>query len=313
MTRRIPALGCLLALTAIPVLAQVASQESPVLAEVKVSPVPITNGQIALTPENTLVQFIGTHVGDRPDPRVGNFQKFKGTVSVDPAAKSVKTIDVEIETSSLTTQLPPLTTHLNSPDFFDTRQFPTASFKSTSIQPGSDASNVIIQGDLTLHGVTKPIEFPATIAFDDNSMSLRGEFRLDRTEFDMGFGPERIEKEVAMTVAIGSPTGPPGGAQTAGGPGGPTGRRNFDPEAIFKERDKDGNGVLSGDEIAERMRSRLSEIDTDNNGEISKAEFEERMRQFGRGGQGGVGRGGRDRGPRSQGRPQRPTEQPKEN
>ena len=282
--------------------AQVAAPEAPASPAMEVNPVPVTDGRVELTPENTLIQFIGTHVGDKPDPRVGNFQKFKGTAMVDAAAKTIQSIEVEIDTSSLSTPLPPLTVHLNSPDFFDTRQFPTATFKSTAVVPAGQADEVTVRGDLTLHGVTKPVEFPASTTWNDNGMSLKAGFTIDRTDFGMSFGADRVEKSVAMTVAIGSPTGRAGGEQA-----GPGGRRNFDPEAMFKERDQDGNGSWAGEEIPERMRDRIAEIDTDKNGEISKEEFEARMRQFGRGGRGGPG-GGRDRGPRSQGRPQRPTD-----
>jgi polyisoprenoid-binding protein YceI len=286
-------------------LAQPTPPESPAPQAIEAKPVPIADGQVSLTPENTLIQFIGTHVGDKPDPRVGNFQKFKGTAMVDAASKTIQSIEVEIETPSLSTPLPPLTVHLNSPDFFDTRQFPTATFKTTAVEPTGQENEVNVQGELTLLGVSKPIEFPAMVTWTDNTMSLKAEFAIDRTDFGMSFAPDRVEKSVAMTVAIGSPTGRAGGDQAGRG-----GRRNFDPEAMFKERDQDGNGSWAGEEIPERMRDRIAEIDTDKNGEISKEEFDARMRQFGRGG----GGGGRDRGPRSQGRPQRPKEEetPKE-
>ena len=46
-------------------------------------------------------------------------------------------------------------THLKSPDFFDTAKYPTATFKSTKIVPAGE--NYDVFGDLTLHGVTKPV------------------------------------------------------------------------------------------------------------------------------------------------------------
>ena len=57
------------------------------------------------------------------------------------------------------------------------------------------------------------------------------------------------------------------------------GRRNFDPESIFAERDKDKDGFLSGDEISERMRTRMAAIDEDKDGAISKDEFLAAMRR----------------------------------
>ncbi|MBT4693423.1 MAG: hypothetical protein HOB73_08775 [Planctomycetaceae bacterium] len=68
-----------------------------------------------------------------------------------------------------------------------------------------------------------------------------------------------------------------GGQQTgnAGGGGGQQGGsgRGFDPEQIFTDRDKDMDGLLTGEEISERLRSGLQEMDKDDDGAISKDEF----------------------------------------
>ncbi len=285
-------------------LAQVAAP--PETASVAVKAVPIASGKVTLSPENTLIQFVGTHLGDSPDPRTGNFQKFQGELSVDAKAKTLKSVQVEIDIASLWTPLPPLTTHLNSPDFFDSRQFPTATFKSTSIEPGSDSAEATIHGELTLHGESKEIEFPATLAWSDKDLSLKAAFVLDRNDFGMTFGAEKVHKDVMMTIAVGAPTAKAGGSEENGPP-----RGEFDPTAMFKQWDADSNDSLAGDEIPERMKQRLADIDTDKNGEISKTEFEARMRQFGRGGPGGGGPGGGqgDRPARAKQRPQRPTEE----
>ena len=91
----------------------------------------------------------------------------------------------------------------------------------------------------------------------------------------------------------------PGMEANGGGPGG-GGRGSFDPEAMFAERDADGDGKLTGDELSDRMRENLEEIDTDSDGSVSKEELVARMSQ--RGGRGGQG------GPRGEGegRRQRP-------
>jgi len=116
--------------------------------------------------------------------------------------------------------------------------------------------------------------------------------------------------EESMMPGMGGPEGPgmgmggPGGeGPGGGGPGG-----GFDPEAFFAERDADGDGKLSGEEISERMRGRLEAIDTDGDGAVTKEEFlAGRSQADGRGGRGGPG-GGPGRGPdgEGEGRPQRP-------
>jgi len=157
---------------------------------------------IGLSPQNTKIQFVGTHIGDRPDPRTGGFEKFKGTMDVDPATGALKSVAVEIDTGSLWTEIPKLTNHLKSVDFFEVRQFPTATFKSTAIKPAAEGKHEIT-GNLTLHGVTKEIKFPATLKNGPNGPVLRSEFKIDRTAFEMTWGPERVEKQVSMTVIVG--------------------------------------------------------------------------------------------------------------
>jgi hypothetical protein len=84
----------------------------------------------------------------------------------------------------------------------------------------------------------------------------------------------------------------PGGQAGApdGGRGGGSGPGAFNPEDIFKRRDANGDGKLSGDEISGRMAEGLSETDTNGDGEVSLEEFQARMRSFG-GSRGGPGRG----------------------
>ena len=70
-----------------------------------------------------------------------------------------------------------------------------------------------------------------------------------------------------------------GGEDGNGSPRG-SGGRSFDPEQIFDDRDEDMDGLLSGDEISERMQSRVAEMDEDNDGAISKAEFLAAIQRF---------------------------------
>src|SRR4051812_4333007 len=77
--------------------------------------VPAPGGAATLTPENTKIEFVCAHVGPKPDPRKGGFKAFTGKAVVD--GKALKSIGVDIDTTSLFTQFDMLTTHLKSPDF----------------------------------------------------------------------------------------------------------------------------------------------------------------------------------------------------
>lgn len=168
-------------------------------------PVPVSDGTVTLSPENTKIQFVGVHSPPKqPDPRTGGFAKFSGKAEVDADGK-LKSVNVDIDTTSLFTSIQKLTDHLKSPDFFEVREYPTAKFESTKIAPG-EGGETIITGNLTLHGVTKEISFPATVDSTGSGLTVHSKFDIDRTQFGMTFGKGQVENKVHMTVVVGEKT-----------------------------------------------------------------------------------------------------------
>lgn len=160
---------------------------------------------IVLTPKNTKIEFVGAHVAtDQPD-RTGSFERFSGTATLADDGESLASVTVDIEADSLTTEFPKLTTHLNSEDFFDTRQHPTARFESTRIEAG-DEGQVTITGDLTLMGNTKEVSFPATVEIGADGLKLDAEFTIDRTEFGMDKFTDQVKPTVSLTIAVDAAT-----------------------------------------------------------------------------------------------------------
>jgi polyisoprenoid-binding protein YceI len=183
-----------------------AAEATPAAAPAGLKPVAAADGKVALTPENTSIGFVGTHMGPKPDPRTGGFEKFSGTAEVDPATKTLKSATLEIQTDSVWTQFGKLTTHLKTPDFFDVREHPTAKFVTKTITPGAQPGEATIAGDLTLHGVTKPVSFPAKVDVGDGGLTVSGSFTLDRSQFGMDKMLDRVNKDVTVTVAVGKKT-----------------------------------------------------------------------------------------------------------
>ncbi len=171
---------------------------------------------LPLTPENTRIEFVGTHAGEKPDPRKGSFGKFTGKLQADLAALSLKSISFEIDTDSVATEFPKLTEHLKSPDFFEVREHPKATFQSTKIEPSQEEpGKLTVTGNLTLHGVTKEIKAPISVELTPTGPSLKSEFTLDRSEFGMNYAPDKVENKVALTVVISQmlPSEKPAGEQ----------------------------------------------------------------------------------------------------
>lgn len=85
----------------------------------------------------------------------GLFSGATGTLQLDPARLGTSKLDISIPVESITTTVAKLNDELKGDKWFDTAKFPQATFVSTRVVPTADGANVT--GNLTLHGITKPV------------------------------------------------------------------------------------------------------------------------------------------------------------
>lgn len=152
---------------------------------------------IGLTGDNTKITFVGTKTGGKHD---GGFKTVTGSFTVEGTDPTAGKFTVEIDTDSMWTDNEKLTTHLKSADFFEVKQFPKAKFVSTKIAKGEKGYTVT--GDLTLHGVTKPVTFPADITLDDKGLTLTSSFKINRNDWGITYGKGKVDDDVALSVAV---------------------------------------------------------------------------------------------------------------
>ncbi|MGH9677898.1 MAG: YceI family protein [Candidatus Acidiferrum sp.] len=88
----------------------------------------------------------------------GRFGDVSGTFTIDASDPSKSAFNLTIKTESVDTGNKKRDDHLRSPDFFNVKQYPVITFKSTSVKRAAEGLEVT--GDLTMHGVTKSITFP---------------------------------------------------------------------------------------------------------------------------------------------------------
>jgi polyisoprenoid-binding protein YceI len=87
----------------------------------------------------------------------GGFTAVRGTLEFDEAHPENASVEAEVDVASINTRDKNRDAHLLSPDFFDAQKYPILSFKSTKVErAGNDYK---VTGDLTLHGVTRPVVF----------------------------------------------------------------------------------------------------------------------------------------------------------
>ncbi|MCW8328616.1 YceI family protein [Photobacterium sp. SDRW27] len=90
----------------------------------------------------------------------GRFNTFEGSFSYDPMNLSSSKVNVNVDTSSFDTNHAERDKHVRSEDFLDVKKYATATFTSTKVTPKGNGE-MAINGDLTLHGQTKPITIDA--------------------------------------------------------------------------------------------------------------------------------------------------------
>jgi polyisoprenoid-binding protein YceI len=107
----------------------------------------------------------------------GEFARVRGTVDFDPVNLAATGVDPVIEVGSISTREPDRDTHLKSPDFFDAEKF----HEMTSRSQGAVASgeDFEVTGDLTIHGVTKPV----TLTVESLSPEIKDPWDLLRRGF----------------------------------------------------------------------------------------------------------------------------------
>ena len=155
-----------------------------------------------ITPQNSKIQFVGSKVTGSHN---GSFQDFSGHVDYTGNVEQSR-VNITIKTDSITTDDEGLTKHLKTADFFDVAKYPEATFVSTAIKPGGDkGASHTVTGNLTLHGVTKSVTFPATIAVTPDAASVDANFSINRKDFGInyaGAANNLIRDDVVLTLTI---------------------------------------------------------------------------------------------------------------
>jgi polyisoprenoid-binding protein YceI len=160
---------------------------------------------------HTNAQFAVTHM--MVSTVRGQFSKTTGTVVWDGKDFSTASVDVVIDAASIDTREPRRDDHLRSADFFDVAKFPTLTFKSTRIE-AAGSGKLKMTGDLTIHGVTKPVVFdvngPSAVLKEQNGtrVGASATTKISRKDFGLTWnraieaGGVVVSDEVAITIDV---------------------------------------------------------------------------------------------------------------
>jgi polyisoprenoid-binding protein YceI len=158
-----------------------------------------------IDPNHTFPSFEADHAG--MSVFRGKFDKTSGTIVLDRAAKT-GALDITIDATSLDFGIEKLNTHAKSSDMFDVAKFPTATYKSNSITFKGDVP-VSVNGELTLHGVTKPVTLAIHKFKCIQHPMLKREWcgadasaEFNRADFGISFGVPKFAPEVKLAIQV---------------------------------------------------------------------------------------------------------------
>ena len=144
----------------------------------------------------------------------GHFTGVTGKLTYDPTDFAKSRVEGSVDVATIDTRDPQRDTHLKSPDFFDAEKFPTLSFRSSRITRRSEG-HVVVTGPLTIHGVTREVEFtvegptpPVKDPWGNTRIGVTASTKINRADFGLNFnapletGGVLVGEEVTISLEL---------------------------------------------------------------------------------------------------------------
>ena len=178
----------------------------PALADQKAGTAPAVAQKFNIDNNHTQVSFSYDHFGfSNPSSRL---ETIKGTIELDQQNWSKSSVAVTMPLSGLHTGVEKLDTHLKSGDFFDAEKNPDITFKSTRVEK-TGAKTLKVTGDLTAHGVTKPVTLDVRInKIGENKMiqsqtaGFDADTTIKRSDWGVGAYVPNVSDEVKIHITV---------------------------------------------------------------------------------------------------------------
>ncbi len=159
-----------------------------------------------LESNHAFVVWSASHFGF--SDQMGKFPEITGEIIFDEKKMSESSVDVTIKIDSLVTGSEKFDAHLKSADFFDVKKFPTAKFVSKKVT-ATGKNKAKVEGELTLHGVTKTVILEVKINKKGTSLVTQKETvgfsataQIKRSEFGIDYAAPGISDEVKLKIEV---------------------------------------------------------------------------------------------------------------
>ena len=168
-----------------------AAQAGAQAGATKVVYAPIPAGEYKIDPAHSTIGFAVRHY--EINWVDGRFKDFEGTIRYDDKDVTKSSVEFTAKATSIDTGVEARDKHLRTADFFEVEKYPTLSFKSTRVErKGNDS--YVLHGDLTMKGVTKPVQLPFRVAGaikdprGNTRFGVEAQTKVNRRDFGINFG-----------------------------------------------------------------------------------------------------------------------------
>ena len=144
------------------------------------------------------VSFVAGVTGD---PTAGFFPLSEVTATLDETNPAASRIEARVETGGVTSDNAQMASSLPGSDWFDSDAHPEATFVSSAVRAAGEGA-LEVDGTLTIKGIPLEVSFPMTLADEEGERVARGEFTVDRREFELGLESQATDQYVEYPVDI---------------------------------------------------------------------------------------------------------------
>jgi polyisoprenoid-binding protein YceI len=166
----------------------------------------VPSGEYTLDSSHGYITFTYNHLGFS-NPRVG-FNSFDTKLNLDSNNPENSAVEVTIDASSIDSRVAEFNEHLNSGDFFNTAEYPTITFKSTSVKATGE-NTFDVTGDLTILGTTKSVTLATTIngagihpMKEVPTVGVSASTKLMRSAWGLGAYVPAVSDEVELSIEV---------------------------------------------------------------------------------------------------------------
>ncbi|MBL8862787.1 MAG: YceI family protein [Planctomycetes bacterium] len=180
----------------------------PTLTAARTPSAPVTPAKAVtyhVDPVHSAILFSTMHMNTAR--AYGRFNEFSGQFTLDTEKPEASKVAIAIKMESVDTANTGRDDHLRGPDFFDVKEFPSATFTSTKVERKGDKA-WHVTGTLNLHGVKKEVVIPMEQTGEGKGrngevlIGFHGTFAIQRSDFGIKYGLGMLGDEVTLILSV---------------------------------------------------------------------------------------------------------------